>query len=48
MRVEVAIITFGKVVELKQDFITVDQFNAPLLSGQGADPHGRGDQPGPG
>ena len=41
MRVEVAIITFGKVVELKQDFITVDQFNPPVLSARGGTPMGQ-------
>jgi uncharacterized protein YegL len=40
MRVEVAIITFGKAVELKQDFITVDQFDAPILSARGQTPMG--------
>ncbi len=40
MRVEVAIITFGKVVDIKQDFITVDQFNPPVLSASGGTPMG--------
>lgn len=41
MRVEVAIITFGSVVEVKQDFITVDQFNAPVLTSHGGTPMGQ-------
>lgn len=40
MRVEVAIITFGKVMEVKQDFITVDQFIPPVLSARGGTPMG--------
>ena len=40
MRVEVAIITFGKVVEIKQDFITVDQFSPPVLTASGGTPMG--------
>ena len=41
MRVEVAIITFGSVVEVKQDFITVDQFNPPVLTSRGGTPMGQ-------
>lgn len=41
MRVEVAIITFGHVVELKQDFITVDQLNPPVLASKGGTPMGQ-------
>jgi uncharacterized protein YegL len=40
MRVEVAIITFGGKVEVKQDFNTVDQFTPPLLSASGSTPMG--------
>ncbi len=40
MRVEVAVLTFGKTVELRQDFITVDQFNPPLLTSGGGTPMG--------
>jgi uncharacterized protein YegL len=41
MRVEVAIITFGKEVELKQDFITVNQFTPPVLTSGGSTPLGK-------
>jgi uncharacterized protein YegL len=40
MRVEVAIVTFGGSVEIKQDFITVDQFTPPTLSSGGSTPMG--------
>jgi uncharacterized protein YegL len=39
VRVEVSIITFGP-VEMKQDFITVDQFSPPHLSTTGVTPMG--------
>ena len=35
LRVEVAIITFGSVAEVVQDFITADQFQAPTLVANG-------------
>ena len=35
LRVEVAIITFGNGVEVAQDFVTVDQFNPPVLEADG-------------
>ena len=35
LRVEVAIITFGKGVEVAQDFVTVDKFDPPSLSADG-------------
>ena len=41
MRVEVAVLTFGKAVELNQDFITVDQFTPPYLSAGGGTPMGK-------
>lgn len=34
-RVEVAIVTFGHDVEVVQDFVTADQFSAPVLSAPG-------------
>ncbi len=34
-RVEVAIVTFNSEIEVAQDFITADQFEAPLLTAQG-------------
>lgn len=40
MRVEVALITFGRKAELTQDFITADQFSAPALSAGGSTPMG--------
>ncbi len=40
MRVEVAIVTFGGSVEVKQDFVTVDQFFPPNLSSGGGTPMG--------
>ena len=40
MRVEVAVITFGKQATLAQDFITADQFNAPVLTSGGSTPMG--------
>ena len=35
LRVEIAIITFGKGVEVAQDFVTVDRFDPPSLSADG-------------
>ena len=40
-RGEVAIVTFGSVVEVKQDFITVDQFIPPVLTSKGGTPMGQ-------
>ncbi len=40
LRVEVAIITFGAKVHLLQDFITVDDFTAPVLATSGKTPLG--------
>ena len=35
LRVEVAVITFGSTVEVAQDFVTADQFEAPILVANG-------------
>ncbi len=40
MRVEVAVITFGRKAELLQDFATADHFSAPSLSAGGSTPMG--------
>ncbi len=40
MRVEVAILTFGGSPNLKQDFVTADQFTPPELAAQGGTPMG--------
>ena len=39
-RVEVAIVTFGNQVNLVQDFVTVDNFQSPVLSAGGQTPMG--------
>ena len=36
LRTEVAIVTFGSVAEMPQDFVTADQFNPPTLVANGA------------
>lgn len=41
-RVEVAIITFDSNVNVVQDFVTADQFNPPILTGQGLTNMGAG------
>lgn len=40
LRVEVAIITFGSTVTLFQNFITIDDFTAPMLATEGRTPLG--------
>ncbi|MBD2437018.1 VWA domain-containing protein [Nostoc sp. FACHB-110] len=40
LSVEVAIVTFGSVVRLIQDFVTIDQFTAPRLEADGVTPMG--------
>ena len=40
LRVEVAVITFGGKAALLQDFITIDQFNPPILTSGGSTPMG--------
>jgi uncharacterized protein YegL len=39
-RVEVAIVTFGGVVSLVQDFVTIDRFSPPHLTASGGTPMG--------
>ncbi len=39
-RVEIAIVTFGGVVQVVQDFVTVDRFQVPLLAAEGLTPMG--------
>ncbi|MDM8549758.1 VWA domain-containing protein [Desulfobacterales bacterium HSG2] len=41
VRVEVAIISFGSSVSVEQDFITANQFQAPMLSSSGMTPMGQ-------
>ncbi|BCL37400.1 vWA domain-containing protein [Nostoc sp. MS1] len=41
LSVEVAIVTFGSVVRLIQDFVTIDQFIAPRLEADGVTPMGK-------
>jgi len=41
VRVEVAIISFGSSVSVEQDFITANQFQAPILSPSGTTPMGQ-------
>jgi uncharacterized protein YegL len=41
-RVEVAIVTFGNGVQMKQEFVTADQFQAPTLIAGGDTPMGQG------
>ncbi|NDJ26268.1 VWA domain-containing protein [Nostoc sp. B(2019)] len=38
LSVEVAMITFGPIVKLKQDFVTIDQFTPPILEADGFTP----------
>jgi uncharacterized protein YegL len=40
LRVEVAVVTFGGIVEIVQDFVTADQFHPPHLSVRGDTPMG--------
>lgn len=40
LSVEVAIITFGPIVKLMQDFVTIDQFTPPILEVGGLTPMG--------
>jgi uncharacterized protein YegL len=40
LRVEVAIVTFGKEVQVLQNFVTVDNFTAPQLQAEGRTPLG--------
>ncbi|MBH8550937.1 VWA domain-containing protein [Nostocaceae cyanobacterium CENA357] len=40
LSVEVAMITFGPIVKLMQDFVTIDQFTPPLLEVGGVTPMG--------
>lgn len=40
LSVEVAIVTFGSVVQLIQDFVTIDQVTAPRLEADGVTPMG--------
>lgn len=40
LSVELAIITFGDKVKLAQDFITIDEFNPPILEASGVTPMG--------
>jgi uncharacterized protein YegL len=42
LRVEVAIISFGRNVELVQPFVTVDRFTPPVLQAHGQTPMGTG------
>jgi uncharacterized protein YegL len=39
-RVEVAVVTFGGVVRVEQDFVTVDRFQVPFLHAEGLTPMG--------
>jgi uncharacterized protein YegL len=41
-RVEVAVVTFGNGVQMKQEFVTADQFQAPTLMAGGDTPMGQG------
>jgi uncharacterized protein YegL len=41
-RVEVAIVTFGNGVQMRQEFVTADQFQAPTLFAGGDTPMGQG------
>lgn len=40
LRVEVSLITFGSVVQKKQDFVTIDDFMPPVLTAAGKTPMG--------
>jgi uncharacterized protein YegL len=40
-RVEIAIVTFGNSVQMRQEFVTVDQFQAPTLTASGTTPMGQ-------
>jgi uncharacterized protein YegL len=40
-RVEIAIVTFGNSVQMKQEFVTVDQFQVPTLTASGTTPMGQ-------
>lgn len=40
-RVEIAIVTFGNGVRMRQEFVTVDQFQAPTLTASGDTPMGQ-------
>lgn len=42
LSVEVAMITFGPIVKLTQDFVTIDQFTPPTLEVDGVTPMGGG------
>lgn len=39
-RVEVAVVTFGGQVKVRQEFVTADEFNPPTLSAEGSTPMG--------
>lgn len=40
LRVEVSLVTFGSVVQKKQDFVTIDDFTPPVLTAAGKTPMG--------